>query len=660
MNLSYIKPFIRILAIELLVIFIMTTFVYAGQIVRAEFTSTPLPKKNIYLDKPISQSSIRLIFDDNSTKIIPLKYNELFRSGQNIGGYYAGSIIDNKGNRITQWGKTSNKLKIRKGPIYLSSPDGNTLINIKSKNFQESDSIFLVTHFEKNGWVENNEKHITPINSEYDVPMAINLTKLSQNLKNGNLTPEVITNINGNAVQGFWFPCASSLTPWNTHLGSEEYEPNARWFEDKALETVNLYLGKSGKSFKQGGANPYNYGFPIEIKLDSKEKPKVKKRYAMGRASFELGVVMPDERTVYLSDDAKDGIRLMFVADNPKDLSSGNLYAAKWKQTKNFNGGEADLEWIRLGHSNENEIKSYLDNKTAFTDIFELKPSKLGKEQVSNISSFKPTYVYHGYTPKTKSVNSEKNKYLSFDKKIEYLKIKQGMEKAAAFLETRRFAALKGATTEFTKMEGQALNRKDKKLYTAISRAYAGMLKDNNGLRFNNDIHLEGNPDDLLCGLIYESNLESGIKDTEGNLIRSDWVAINMKTLITGKSSVDKTCEENSIANPDNLVFSESFRTLFIAEDTGSRHTRDFLWAYPIDQSKLSRILVAPINSEISGLFVKENLNGFAYILSNIQKSIHPGNFWESMKPENANNYVRDKDLRGIVGYIGGIPLRNN
>ena len=660
MNLYYIKPFIRILAFELLVIFIMTTFVYAGQIVRAEFTSTPLPKKNVYLDKPISQSSIRLIFDDNSTKVISLKYNELFRSGQNIGGNYAGSIIDNKGNQITQWGNTSNKLKIRKGPIFLSSPDGNTLINIKSKNFQESDSIYLVTHFEKNGWVENNEKHITPINSEYDVPMAINLTKLSQNLKNGNLTPEVITNINGNAVQGFWFPCASSLTPWNTHLGSEEYEPNARWFEDNPLEAVNLYLGNSGKSFKQGGANPYNYGFPIEIKLDSKEKPEVKKRYAMGRASFELGVVMPDERTVYLSDDAKDGIRLMFVADNPKDLSSGYLYAAKWKQTKSFNGGEADLEWISLGHSNENEIKFYLDNKTTFTDIFELKPTKLGKEQDSNYSSFKPTYIYHGYTPKTISVNNGKNINLSLDKKIEYLKTKKGMEKAAAFLETRRFAALKGATTEFTKMEGQAINKKDKKLYTAISKVYAGMLKGNNGPRFNNDIQLEGNSDDLLCGVIYESNLKSGIKDTEGNLIWSDWVAINMKNLIMGKSSENEACDENRIANPDNLVFSESFRTLFIAEDTGSRHTRDFLWAYPIDQSKLTRILVAPKNSEVSGLFVKENLNGFAYIFSNIQKSIHRGKFWESMKPEDANAYVRDKDLRGIVGYIGGIPLEKD
>ena len=30
------------------------------------------------------------------------------------------------------------------------------------------------------------------------------------------------------------------------------------------------------------------------------------------------------------------------------------------------------------------------------------------------------------------------------------------------------------------------------------------------------------------------------------------------------------------------------------------------------------------------------------------------------MKPEDANQYVSDKDLRGIVGYIGAIPLGEN
>ena len=171
----------------------MSVSVDSKEIVEAEFTKTPLTKNTKNLELPISKSTIRLHFDDQSVKDIPLNYKELFRSGQRIGKNYAGSILDHKGNRITLWGTTPNQLKIRKGPIFSSSPDGNTLIQIKKQNSQDSSSIFLVTHFEKHGWVENDHKQIPPFDSEYDVPMVINLTKLSQNIKNGELTPKIFS-----------------------------------------------------------------------------------------------------------------------------------------------------------------------------------------------------------------------------------------------------------------------------------------------------------------------------------------------------------------------------------------------------------------------------------------------------------------------------------
>jgi uncharacterized protein len=31
---------------------------------------------------------------------------------------------------------------------------------------------------------------------------------------------------------GLWLPCAGSVTPWGTHLGSEEYEPDARFNQE--------------------------------------------------------------------------------------------------------------------------------------------------------------------------------------------------------------------------------------------------------------------------------------------------------------------------------------------------------------------------------------------------------------------------------------------
>lgn len=36
--------------------------------------------------------------------------------------------------------------------------------------------------------------------------------------------------IDYSAVAGLWNPCAGSITPWKTHLSSEEYEPNARYY----------------------------------------------------------------------------------------------------------------------------------------------------------------------------------------------------------------------------------------------------------------------------------------------------------------------------------------------------------------------------------------------------------------------------------------------
>ena len=93
------------------------------------------------------------------------------------------------------------------------------------------------------------------------------------------------------------------------------------------------------------------------------------------------------------------------------------------------------------------------------------------------------------------------------DTKLQYLKLKPEMDEVAAFLETRKYAAIKGATTEFTKLEGQALNILDRKLYTVSSKVKLGMLKGNNGSRPQNHIKLSSKKEDLACGVIYESDL---------------------------------------------------------------------------------------------------------------------------------------------------------
>jgi hypothetical protein len=246
---------------------------------------------------------------------------------------------------------------------------------------------------------------------------------------------------------------------------------------------------------------------------------------------------------------------------------------------------------------------------------------------------------------------------------LEYLKLKPGKEKAAAFLESRRYAALLGATSEFTKMEGVTHNTRDKRLYIAMSYIEKGMVDKQNEDRAHDDINLEGDAKDMACGAVFEAGLKGGERDMDGGKINSDWVASNIHVLVAGAKKpfsqaygeLDK-CDTDRIANPDNLKYSESMRTLFIGEDSGN-HLNNFVWAFNVDQKqpKPVRIFSAPIGGENTGLQVVEDWNGHAYLMSNVQ---HPAASDDLKQYPTAIKDVLGKqvDQKGVVGYIGGLP----
>ncbi|MEZ5478086.1 MAG: DUF839 domain-containing protein [Thiolinea sp.] len=80
--------------------------------------------------------------------------------------------------------------------------------------------------------------------------------------------------------------------------------------------------------------NPYDYGYQIEVKVSDFDTATVTKHYAMGRIAHELGYVMPNQKTAYMSDDGTNGVLLFLMADTAGDLSAGELFAAKWQQTR--------------------------------------------------------------------------------------------------------------------------------------------------------------------------------------------------------------------------------------------------------------------------------------------------------------------------------------
>ncbi|MDY3199782.1 MAG: esterase-like activity of phytase family protein [Arcobacter sp.] len=426
------------------------------------------------------------------------------------------------------------------------------------------------------------------------------MVELNQDTSTGKLTPKTDTlkYISQKAGFGGFVHCAGQKTPWNSHLSSEEYEPDAK------SPDGNSYYTELAKYWGEKSYSAYYYGWTPEVKIENNE-PVYSKHYAMGRFSHELAYVMPDNKTVYLSDDGTNVGLFMFVADVEKDLSSGTLYAAKWNQTSEagVGTGSADLTWINLGHATNDEIKNILDpdgdlttnDAPTFADIFD------------SVSATNGT-CDSGFT----SINTSAGQ--------ECLKIKSGMEKAASRLEVRRYAALKGATTEFNKEEGITFDKNAGKLYVSISDARKGM-EDNSSYDVggNNDIKIAANK----CGAVYSLDVStSEVKDTSNTAIASTYVVKNMQGIVAGiPTSYDSSsayagnsCDVNAIASPDNLSFLENSNTLVIGEDT-SYHKNNVVWTYNTKTTELTKTFTTPLGAETTSAFWFPNLaNGFSYL----------------------------------------------
>jgi secreted PhoX family phosphatase len=356
----------------------------------------------------------------------------------------------------------------------------------------------------------------------------------------------------------------------------------------------------------------------------------IKKHYCMGRISHELVQVMPDNRTVFMGDDATNSGYFVFVADREKDLSSGTLYVAKVGAgfSVDPSAAAAPLTWIKLGSATSAEIHT-LANTLKATDIM----------AVAATDPLDASF---------KKVNA--------NGKTEWIKLNAGMEKAAAFLETHRYASLVGASMGFSKMEGTTVNIKDKVAYSALQNCIASMVTGN---AFNTPGNGIGLAKALNAGAVMALNLKGGAKDDLGATINSEWMPVDTKALLIGEDiaadALGNTGNPDKIANPDNLKFSETMRTLFIGEDS-SQHVNNFLWAYNIDTKVLSRIMSIPSGGESTGLHAVDELNGWTYIMSNFQ---HPGdwlpihaNVKTTLDPLIKANY-RDK-FGAAVGYLTG------
>ncbi|WP_130411610.1 PhoX family protein [Fluviicoccus keumensis] len=589
------------------------------------FTSTPAPTlaNAAAMATTTIGSTMTANFSDGSKIDVKLAYQPFFITGDLVADGKGGQILAGGYYDIYNQPIIDASVAGKERQFFSDSPDGTSLLTVPGAKVDgvKGNTVFAVVQFEYTTWAQDG---VTDMYGKLPSPIAV-LT-LDQDPATGKLKLVKYHNVDTSGVHGLWITCGASLSPWGTHLSSEEYEPDA------FTAAANSQLKAFSKNLygSETAAIPYHYGHLPEVTVNTDGTASIKKHYCLGRISHELVQVMPDNRTVLMGDDATNGGLFCFVANTEKDLSAGTLYVAKIGAgfTLDTTATPTPLTWIKLGSATSAEIHK-LANITLATDIFD----RVTADPMD--ASYTKIFI---------------------SGKAEWLKLKPGMEKAAAFLETHRYAAYVGASLGFTKMEGTTVNIKDKVAYSALQNCIDSMVIGGKGYQAGIGIDL---PAALKAGAVLQHTLKGGLTDTMGGAINSDWMPSATKAILTGEDitadALGNTANPDKIGNPDNLKFSEKMRTLFIGEDS-SQHVNNFLWAYNIDTKQLSRIMSIPAGGESTGLHAVDELNGWTYIMSNFQ---HPGDWGgihgivkPTLDPLIKANY-KDK-FGAAVGYLTG------
>ncbi|WP_428674639.1 PhoX family protein [Reyranella sp.] len=593
----------------------------------ATFSSMPAPT----LADPAAMatttigSTLTVTMSDSTTHQFKLAYQPFFITGDMVpdgkgGTILAGGYVDIDNKPIIDKSVASKERQ-----IFSDGPDGTSLLALPDAAVPgiKGKPVFAVVQFEYTSGDQSGARTYGTL------PSPIAVLTLDQDQSTGKLTLAKYHNVDTSKAHGLWITCGASLSPWNTHLSSEEYEPDAASIAGNKIFkqfSRNLY----GDETK---ANPYHYGHLPEITVHPDGTGTVVKHYCLGRISHELVQVMPDSRTVLMGDDATNSGLFMFIADRPKDLSAGTLYVARLGEGFSIDPAApgAALTWVKLGHATSAEIEKRADT---------LKTPDIMAVSMTDPNDPSYTKIF---------ANGEAN----------WVKLNAGMEKAAAFLETHRYAYLAGGSMGFSKMEGTTVNAKDKIAYSALQNMVDSMVKTGKGWNAASGVALDK---PLVAGGILAHNLAGGQKDTSGAAIDSEWVPVKTRMLMVGEDippdALGNIAAVDRVANPDNLKFSEKMRTLFIGEDSGT-HVNNFLWAYNVDTKELSRVMSLPSGAESTGLHAVDEINGWTYIMSNFQ---HSGDWQKglhdkvklTLDPLVRANY-RDR-FGAAVGYITAEP----
>ncbi len=174
--------------------------------------------------------------------------------------------------------------------------------------------------FDFTGFVPKNGTSSTEgwlsLNHELGSWPAAGVSMMTLNFDTANSVWNVTNNtpVDFSVVYGTGRNCSGAVTPWGTVITAEETLPSA---------DVN------GDGFQ-------DVGWLVELDpetatvRDHRGNNRPQKLWKLGRMSHENCVVNPwDRKTVYLGNDENPGYIFRFIADNPEDLTAGQLYVLK-------------------------------------------------------------------------------------------------------------------------------------------------------------------------------------------------------------------------------------------------------------------------------------------------------------------------------------------
>jgi len=385
--------------------------------------------------------------------------------------------------------------------------------------------------------------------------------------------------------------CFGSISPWGTPLTSEEWGNNGdathTWNDpsetNDSRDNLARYIDPTASSAADAGTfpNTYRYHYIVEITDPTTATPTPVKHYTLGRYEHENSIVMPDQKTVYLSQDNTDGVFYKFVADTAGDLSAGTLYAAKLTQDPGSNEPAVtgfDITWIELASSNNTDIEAWIADYDGIdlTDYVDGKSNYLTDADAIAWAAGDATYPVFD----TAYAAAEAEGYEGANTFGGSVTAGAAMDDRIAFLESRKAARAKGATAEWRKFEGIYANMKraeeavdgadlvagedvnEAYVYFAISDIDKGMIDE------EGDMQLSTRVKD--CGGVYRMALEA---DYDVSRIEPVLMGATYRSSLSGADR----CDVNALSQPDNVIVMDDGR-IIIGEDGGQANNT--LWMY--------------------------------------------------------------------------------